>query len=614
MASLPAPEALRPAGAFTSWIGRRAWLAILAWLICCVVMLWLHRQQFVALDFYDPDDALRLQQVRDWLGGQPFFDVSQHRINPPVGGPMHWSRVVDIPIAALILLLRPLIGPALAETMACAAVPLLLLGGTCWALYRATGRFDGRGVSLTAVVLLVATPTILVQFTPFRIDHHGWQIWMAAITLAGAFARDPRRGGVICGLALALWLQISSEGLPYAALFAGMLSLRFLIGEEHRTRLVAFASTVGIGALTLLALTKGGAASFETHCDSLSAAYVWPLAIYSLATLAAAGVIRASGFSRRLWIVLIGSGAAVAVFLIVGGQCLSGDPFQALGPFAYKHWYLQVIEGRPIWDQDLPKQGLILLPGLIGLTGSLLAARHAAHGSDERANWLWLTLLLAGAMAIAVMVMRAMSVAHLMALPGCAWLILHMFRRVQGSSSAVVRVFGSAALVIPTPVGACALWAMATAKADAPSTKEASCGTVAALAPLKALAPATLFAPLDIGPAILINTPHSVIATAHHRNAASIALVLKGFMAPPAQARTIIGGLRSGRGVDYVIACDSLNEFRYYGKVSPDGLAGQLSRGRYPGWLQPVPSTGPLKIYRVIAPSATKSSATPFMQ
>lgn len=601
-------------GALPGWIASRAGLAVLAWLTCCAVMLWLHRSQFATLDFYDPDDALRLQQVRDWLGGQPFFDVSQHRVNPPAGGPMHWSRIVDMPIAALILLLRPFTGSAFAETMACAMVPLLLLGGTCWALYRAAARFGGRGVALAAVMLLVATPTILIQFGPFRIDHHGWQIGMAAIALAGAFARNPWRGGVICGLALAVWLQISSEGLPYAALFAGMLSLRFLAGEEHRTRLITFAATIGTGALILLALTKGPSAPFVTHCDALSAAYVWPLAAYSLATLITAGAIRASSLPHRLWIVLIGSGAAMAVFITVGGQCLSGDPFQALGPFAYKHWYLQVMEGRPIWDQDLPKQGLILLPGLIGLTGSLLAARRAGRGSEARANWLCLTLMLAGAMAIAVMVMRAMTVAHMMALPGSAWLILHLFQRIQASSSAIMRVFGSAALMALTPVGACALWAMATAKAETPSTKETSCIAASTLTPLKGLAPATLFAPLDIGPAILINTPHSVIATAHHRNAAGIALVIKGFMAHPSEARDIIGGLRGGRGVDYVVTCDTLNEFRYYVKFDSRSLAAQLSKGRHPDWLRPVPSTGPLKIYRVIAPSATKASATPFMQ
>ncbi len=117
MASLPASDDKRV-----------ALLALLGWLLCSVAMLWLFHGDFATLGFRDPDDAMRLAQIRDWIGGQAFWDVSQYRVNPPIGGPMHWSRIVDMPIAALILLLRPLRGMATAELVACAIVPLLLRG------------------------------------------------------------------------------------------------------------------------------------------------------------------------------------------------------------------------------------------------------------------------------------------------------------------------------------------------------------------------------------------------------------------------------------------------------------------------------------------------------
>jgi hypothetical protein len=59
----------------------------------------------------DPDDALRLVELRDWLGGQGWFDVTQYRIDPAHGGvAMHWSRLVDVPLAAVVVALRPLLG------------------------------------------------------------------------------------------------------------------------------------------------------------------------------------------------------------------------------------------------------------------------------------------------------------------------------------------------------------------------------------------------------------------------------------------------------------------------------------------------------------------------
>src|SRR3546814_18866070 len=63
-------------------------------------------------------DAMRMAQVRDLLAGQGWWDLTQYRVNPADGGVlMHWSRIVDAPIAGGILLLRPLFGQPLAEQM-----------------------------------------------------------------------------------------------------------------------------------------------------------------------------------------------------------------------------------------------------------------------------------------------------------------------------------------------------------------------------------------------------------------------------------------------------------------------------------------------------------------
>jgi len=52
--------------------------------------------------FANTDDAMRLVEVRDWLAGQAWFDLHQYRLDPPGGVQMHWTRVVDVPLALLI--------------------------------------------------------------------------------------------------------------------------------------------------------------------------------------------------------------------------------------------------------------------------------------------------------------------------------------------------------------------------------------------------------------------------------------------------------------------------------------------------------------------------------
>ncbi len=61
----------------------------------------------VATDYVggDNDDVMRLVQIRDLLAGQSWFDLTQYRLGLDGGTLMHWSRLIDLPIAVLIRLL-----------------------------------------------------------------------------------------------------------------------------------------------------------------------------------------------------------------------------------------------------------------------------------------------------------------------------------------------------------------------------------------------------------------------------------------------------------------------------------------------------------------------------
>ena len=85
------------------------WPILIGWGIAAVVFCITGAAGIAQLRFPDPDDAMRLLEVRDWLGGQGFYDVWQHRL---AGGAfsMHWSRLVDMPLAAVMLIADPLFG------------------------------------------------------------------------------------------------------------------------------------------------------------------------------------------------------------------------------------------------------------------------------------------------------------------------------------------------------------------------------------------------------------------------------------------------------------------------------------------------------------------------
>ena len=184
-------------------------------LLTCIINLGgiLHRR------FPDPDDVLRLVQVRDLLAGQGWFDLHQYRINPPAGTLMHWSRLVDLPLALIIGALTPIVGPGLAEQIALIAVPLATLGVIVFTVAYIAARFFDRETLTLACLTLGFSPWVMVQVMPLRIDHHGWQIACLLLALPGLLPGWRARGAIWSGLALSVGLSISLELLPISAAF-----------------------------------------------------------------------------------------------------------------------------------------------------------------------------------------------------------------------------------------------------------------------------------------------------------------------------------------------------------------------------------------------------------
>ena len=89
----------------------------LVWLLFCAWFIYNRWDQIHGFALGDTDDNMRMMQVRALLAGQDWFDLRQYRLNPPIGANIHWSRLVDLPLAGLILLLRPFVGGAEAERM-----------------------------------------------------------------------------------------------------------------------------------------------------------------------------------------------------------------------------------------------------------------------------------------------------------------------------------------------------------------------------------------------------------------------------------------------------------------------------------------------------------------
>ncbi len=601
MATLYPSGAERPVGAAPRGNdSRSAWRPVLlSWLILAAALLALKAPQIAAMQFGDPDDALRLVQVRDLLAGQSWFDLHQYRVAAPEGVAMHWSRLVDVPIAAVILLLRPLLGTHGAELAAIVAVPLLTLLCALALVGRLAVRYFNREVATLACLSFALAIPLMWQFTPLRIDHHGWQIVLALLALSGLHAAEARIGGVIVGLALAATLSISIEGLPLAALFLVVCGFRGLRAPDARFDWLLTATAALAGGSALLFLATRGIGDLAQHCDQVSPVH---LAMFAWTALGVAALRFAA--PRHLAVSLAGlaliGGGALAILLGAAPQCRGGG-FAELDPLVLRFWLPSVAEGMPFWHARPHLAAVIVAGPLIGLLGTWRLWREA-EPAQQRALWGDHLFVLFGAWVIGMMVARASATAlAFAAVPAAAQVSLWIDNlRKAPALKRLAGYAGMAALLVPgIPVAVAA--GLVAPKADAAESGAggaASCHFDRAATALDRLPPTDILVPLDMGPDILVRTHQRVIATGHHRGSAAMHDVIAAFLAPSAEARAIM----QSRHATMVMICPAVSRQSVYAKVAPDGLMARLVANRPPEWLAPVdlaPGSG-LQFWQVV--------------
>lgn len=561
-----------------------------AWGLIGAMLVAINWGAISAMRFPDPDDTMRLIQVRDLLNGQSWFDVTQYRVNAPEGGvAMHWSRLVDIPLVLIVFVLTPIFGSAGAEMAALILVPLITLGIVMLLAARIAWRLLGEEeTTLTALILAVCVPVVF-QLGPMRIDHHGWQLVCALVAMNGLMARNPAVGGRVIGAGFGVWLTISVEGLPLAAATFAVLALRWLRDRQDRVILVSAIGSLVLTTAALFALTRGFG-DLATYCDALSPLHI-AIFGWGAVVLTALGRLEPLPPAARIGGFALAAGGALGAMLYVAPQCASGGGFDALDPLVREHWYLNVSEGMPVWQQTLSVALQYVVTPLIGLFAAINLASHSREWL--RRFWADYAMILAASLVISLLVARAGAVACLIAAPPLAWQLNRWLRAIRVMNRPLPRI-GAMALVacalLPTlPISVSQLVMPARAEIasvqPAQSTlKSSQCEIESSVTALNALETAEIFAPLDIAPTLLLVSAHSVPATSHHRGNNGMRDVITTALGSSEEARRAL----ASRGSRYVAACIGLAELNNYAFAAPDSFAADLTQGRVPKWLEPI--------------------------
>jgi len=575
------------------------WVVVGTWLAFCVYFLINLWNAIGSFSLSDTDDNLRIAQVRALLSGQDWFDLRQYRLNPPFGANIHWSRLVDLPIAGIILALRPLVGGINAERAAVAIAPMLPLLLLFFSLALTCRRLiDRRAYPLVFVVIFFAN-SVLGMFMPTRIDHHGWQLALLALTIAGLVDEKPGRGGAVVGLASAVSLWIGLEMLIYLAIAGATTVLFWVANAGERRRLSAYAVTLG-GGTAFGFLVFVSYANRLPVCDALSPVWLSDV-LLAAGLLLGLALLSPGDWKARLGLAAVGGVVIAAFHALMWPHCLSR--LEGVSPEVQQLWLSHVREARPIYRHGWRTAVAITSIPVTGLFGWILL------GWVRRRDPVQLRRVLAAAapaVAAGLLLLwqtRTGPAAQLMNLTGAVALTWIAVPWANRSKRGVVRILGTTLLVVigfGAAVPAASTFYPREIKSEGMKAVDKANARCPSLAGMRAIAQqpkGMVFTFVDLGPRLVAVTHHNAVTGPYHRNGEQIADVMKAFRGSEPQAHAIIAKYHS----DYLLVCPNMATATIFTSETPSGFYAQLARNDVPGWLEPValPKDSPFRMWRV---------------
>ena len=527
-----------------------------------------------------PDCYMRLMLTeRLWETGQ-WFDRLSPLTNAPHGEVLHWTRPFDLVLlaGALPLSLFMDMREALYQWGALVSPALHLLAVVV--LWWGTRRLLPAWAFVLAAVLFYLQPAVRSYFLPGRPDHHGLQILLFVVAMAGLlrmFQEPDRRWlAVLLGLCGGLGMWVSVEGLiPVFVVLATLGVLWLLHGGRY---LRAIAEYLGASALTVAAallLDRPPSGLFAIEYDRISIVHV-TLFVAMAAPWTAMRALPAIGPIGRTGLCLAGA-AIPGIVMAALFPKFFGGPFVDVDPRMIPLWLEGISEVEPLLGAKLVFH---LGPLVVALP---FAARLLKTRRDTAVLFL-VAMMVMLPMALyqvrwAVYVQTVMVIPWAMAMAAVLrwegrWrhipLRVPVFLAFLLGHLLVAGGMERLAEDEPAPkVGETCEWARIEKILGDLATKRGRRLTIVSF--------------VHQGPEIAWRTGQAVVGSPYQRNADGVVDTHAILGATDmVSARAVV----ARRGVDVIAVCRDVKEARRY---SDNTLFARLLDGRPPSWLRPVP-------------------------
>ena len=587
-------------------------IAVFGTILIYALLLSVHGPHVLAGNVSNSDDMMRMLQVRDLLGGGPWFNVDQTRLLTPEGGDMHWSRIPDLLIGGLELAASPFTDQAGAEIFAALTYPgLVLLALTILLLILVRRAGGGLAAQIFALVAISGLAPIY-QFWPGRVDHHA----LNAVLVVAAFAAltvERRRvaWSALAGILCAMMVSVAAETLPMSIALIGGAGLIWVIrGPSDNARLTVFGATLSAAAVAFVALDAPGWDDQRAVCDALGWSHL-------TAFLLAGAAFVTLGFCGRwlkTWPVRLGAGLlagmlVACLIVILAPDCL-GSPYAGVSDRVRDGWLSIVSEAQTLPQKFSNSPAVAVYYMAVPILGALcLGVLLKVSPPKRREHLVIIAFMLALSLIVTVWQVRAMIFAQAIAVIPLSLAVGMAFAKWQRVRGVGPLLIAASAAFLLSPQ----FWRSAPARlfpgeppveiegldnamlAQSAVMRQRACQTRENYATIATWPAARIFTPIDLGASTLYYSPHSVFTAPYHRNLGGIDNALQVWTGTPEAAKAVLDRVDA----DMLMFCPILPETRKHSKSLPDSLSAALQTGNTPSWLEPVETGSRLQVYRI---------------
>lgn len=536
------------------------------------------------------DDIMRMLTVRDWIAGQGWYDVTQYRLLPPDGVSLHWSRYVDVGIAAIIVPLSWFFPMDMAELLAATIWPTLILLLTIFVVGFGTQRVFGKLPACFAVLCVGFWPlTADLHAAPGNLDHHNVQLLvMTVLTFAIIWPSRPVAAGVTGGIAAAFSLAVGLESLPFI-IGAGLAFLArslFVATPVSRKLFVVFCLTLPVASVLLMMGQTAPSQWTAQVCDQLGTP--------ALSLVAVAVVACLIPIAAQKWLpsIALQLGATVALTVIGVGLawpllsgCLDG-PYGDLPVFLQETIRDRITESRSglAYLQSNTGAALIFaLPVIVSLVvGTILWMSNLRSKENlthrDHAMGLLVVLCLFGFIMMLVQMRTVIMAAAVVPVIGgvvvAHFLQGYLLRRDLTQGLIAIAL----AVLVTSPGLALGPFAPLIVREKSEAwVSESECKSFQSLVSLNEVPPGVVLTHINLGPAVIWATHHKGLGAPYHRSAEALSNGLLPFSLNNEEMAAFV----RASGATHLLLCRGVN---YDGD-----FADSLAQSGTAEWLRLVP-------------------------